>query len=1099
MDIILWLFDTLPAPFWPESLFGWLAWVVFLGWLVLLLWPPRRGHISWKLNLRSLGLLIALFFLAITANLFIGIRLPVGTAMPLPGIPQEPRGLAIMLFSAVPLFLAGGLLGPFSAALLGFAGGVLRFLWDTHNIFTPLELALLGALFSLAVRQRYRTWPFVLLRKPIFAAMVLLLLYLPIFIVDSFMVSTGSLAARLDYALTGVGSRSLALAAEFLIAGIVTQAVVIGYPSLVRRHLPLQPSPLERSLEARFLFWTSALIICLLLALLAGDWIVAGRAAREMLLNRLRGIAEISAQSVPFILETGQNLAGNISTDSDVAVLAGTDLQTSLENHLRSVPFFDELMVFDRSRNLLGSYSSGTVDQFTLFPEETAGLELVFNGVLSQVYTIPPLIQDQGLPARISFLSAILDPVTGQPGRVLVARSSLTNNPFTLPLTTALNSMTGLGGYGILLDEKNRILFHPDDNQVMNQYVGQIMKSPVFFDESAPNGTRNLVYFQPVTGRSWSVVLAVPAMQAQQVALNIAAPLTVLVLILAVAALILLSLGLKTITFSLQTLAMETVRIAQGQLDHVLTVDSVDEIGQFRRSFEQMRISLQARLSELNRLLLVSQGVASSLDVREAVQPVLEAILATGAGAVRMILLPVDEEASQQDEAVLALGPHADAYARFDDQVAQLADRSEALFLADAAGVIRIQVASKGARLASAFIILLRHENRKYGVLWAGYDKPHQFSDSDQRFLNTLSGQAALAAANYHLFRSVEAGRQRLAAILASTPDPVLVIDQFERLLLANPAAAKLLSPNAEMTRGLPVDKVVSQPALLEVLRSDVLEKLTGEVLLPDGRVYLATASPVESEGRPMGRVCILRDVTHFKELDLMKTEFVNTVSHDLRSPLTLIRGYATMLEMVGTLNDQQQTYARKIVQGVEGMSRLVNTLLDLGRVEAGVGLQLEIVPIADLIQRSLSPQLQVAVQKNIELTINTDKCSNPDAQIEADPVLFQQVIQNLLENAIKYTPSGGVILAQAQLVEKDLLFTVKDSGIGIDPMDQPHLFEKFYRGRQREAREQKGSGLGLAIVKSIVEHHGGKVWLESQLGKGSIFYMQMPLRQERV
>ncbi|MCX6067062.1 MAG: ATP-binding protein [Chloroflexi bacterium] len=397
---------------------------------------------------------------------------------------------------------------------------------------------------------------------------------------------------------------------------------------------------------------------------------------------------------------------------------------------------------------------------------------------------------------------------------------------------------------------------------------------------------------------------------------------------------------------------------------------------------------------------------------------------------------------------------------------------------------------------ASLLAISLRHENRNFGVLWAGYHQPSQFSETDVRFLITLAGQAALAASNNHLFRSAEVGRQRLAAILDSTPDPVLVTDQFNHLLLANPAAWQVLGASVETGAGQPIEKIVSQQALLNILQATSPDKLSAEVTLPTGQVYLATASPVVAEGRPVGRVCILRDVTHFKELDTMKTEFVNTVSHDLRSPLTLMSGYATMLDMVGTLNEQQQGYVKKIISGVENMAKLVNNLLDLGRVEAGVGLQLETIPLLSVLERVIGPLHLLAVQKNIRLTTETPKNTIP--LIQADQALFQQALYNLVENAIKYTPPGGSVIVRMNIKGDSILFEVQDSGIGIAPNDQAHLFEKFFRGGQREAREQKGTGLGLAIVRSIVERHGGKVWLESQLGQGSTFFLQVPLHQLR-
>jgi signal transduction histidine kinase len=266
------------------------------------------------------------------------------------------------------------------------------------------------------------------------------------------------------------------------------------------------------------------------------------------------------------------------------------------------------------------------------------------------------------------------------------------------------------------------------------------------------------------------------------------------------------------------------------------------------------------------------------------------------------------------------------------------------------------------------------------------------------------------------------------------------------------------------------------------------------EIMLADKRTYLATASSVMVEGRQIGRVCIMRDVTHFKELDSMKSEFVATVSHDLRSPLTLMRGYATMLEMVGELNEQQQGYVRKIISGVENMSRLVNNLLDLGRIEIGVGLQVEQVTVLDIIERVTSALQLQASQKNITLNIELPK-DMPHA-VDADQALLHQAVYNLMENAIKYTPNDRRVVIRTLSQPGYLIFAIEDSGPGISAEDLPHLFEKFYRGKQRETRAQPGSGLGLAIVHSIATNHGGRVWVDSVIGKGSTFYLQIPLTQ---
>jgi len=257
-----------------------------------------------------------------------------------------------------------------------------------------------------------------------------------------------------------------------------------------------------------------------------------------------------------------------------------------------------------------------------------------------------------------------------------------------------------------------------------------------------------------------------------------------------------------------------------------------------------------------------------------------------------------------------------------------------------------------------------------------------------------------------------------------------------------------------------------------------------------------STASSVIAEEQPIGRVCILRDVTHFKELDTLKSEFVSTVSHDLRSPLTLMRGYATMMEMAGDLNEQQKGYIKKIVTGVENMSRLVNNLLDLGRIELGVGLNVEKVPIIDILDRVYSALQLRANEKNIHFALETAPDLPP--LIEADQDLLHQAIYNLVENAIKYTPEGKAVNIRAHADADNIFFEIQDSGIGISKKDQERLFEKFFRGSTREARTQQGTGLGLAIVRSIAENHGGRVWVKSEPGEGSTFHLQVPLTQPK-
>ena len=1094
MSFIFTLLAGFPYPILP-TLTGWIAWLLLLGLIIFLLYRWRRSQPRWKA--RDWGIFAGLIILTFFTSLFIGIQLPAGSALPLPNFPSDHApGSSLMLFSAISWTLAGGLLGPLGAALVGALAGLLRGVWDTYNFFTLLEFSLLGVLFSISVRQRFRTTIYQITRQPIVSALILIPVHVILYVIAEFFSTTAAVpaAARLDFAISNAGISALAFSGEMILAGIVVQLAAAVFSSAWGAKQQLQPSPTEQSLETRFLFGTGSFIIILLLVLLIGDWIVAGNKASDMIEKRLSSTAESAAQTVPFFLETGQNLAAQTAAEPRLLQATDPELSAILGQHMQAAPYFDQLLVLDTATgSLLGAYPTSARQGFSLYPQESTGMQLAASGVLTQIYSIPSLTPDGS--AHVSFMIGIVGPA-GHVQRVLIGRTTLLTNPLTQPLIKSLQSISDLNGTGMLLDENRQIIYAFSKTSVPSAYDGPGEDTPVFYSSTAPDGTRQLVYFQPVVARPWSIVMTVPAQQTQQLALDIAMPLFMMIIVLAVIALISLRFGLRVITRSLQNLAVEANRIAQGKLDHPLQVTGVDEVGQLRRAFEQMRISLAARLDELNRLLVVSQGVASSLEMQDTVKPVLEAVMNTGANAVRVVLLPaILPETPVELPTRFAVGPAKDAYAYLDEQILNMAQRQERIVFPNLSRTRELTFDPKRLQPGALLAVALRHENRYYGVVWAAYEQTRNFSESDVRFVTTLAGQAALAVANARLYLNVEVARRQLEAILDSTPDPVLVIDQHNRVLLANPAAGQSLDIDVYKAGGQSIEKIVHQKPLLDLLQASG-EKKSVEVILPDRRTYLATASSVIAEGHLFGRVCILRDVTSFKELDTMKSEFVATVSHDLRSPLTLMRGYATMLEMVGELNEQQQSYVKKIVTGVENMTRLVNTLLDLGRIELGVGLQVENVSVLDILERVTSALQLQASQKNIVFNLEIPK-DMPHA-IEADQALLHQAIYNLVENAIKYTPEKGSVTVRTRTEKNNLIFEIQDNGIGIEPEDMPRLFEKFYRGKQREARAQHGSGLGLAIVRSIAESHGGRVWVESQPGKGSTFYLLIPLTQPK-
>jgi two-component system NtrC family sensor kinase len=283
-----------------------------------------------------------------------------------------------------------------------------------------------------------------------------------------------------------------------------------------------------------------------------------------------------------------------------------------------------------------------------------------------------------------------------------------------------------------------------------------------------------------------------------------------------------------------------------------------------------------------------------------------------------------------------------------------------------------------------------------------------------------------------------------------------------------------------------PIDQVVHHEDLVElVCKKDIEYPYRCELTMDDGRIMNAKLTKIPELG-----ICVtMHDVTNLKELDRIKSDFVNTVSHDLRSPLTAILGYVDLITRVGPNNPKQDEFIKREQVRVRNITSLINDLLELGRIESGFDARKDFVSLPVIIQYSMDSFGSSIMEKKLKIDLDV---AEEVEKVFGDFTRLRQLVDNLLGNAIRYTPIEGEIRISLRSHNNQVIFQVQDTGPGIPPQDQPYIFDKFYRGSNVEKRIP-GSGLGLAIVKSIVGNHQGRVWVESTLGQGSTFTVVLP------
>ncbi len=510
------------------------------------------------------------------------------------------------------------------------------------------------------------------------------------------------------------------------------------------------------------------------------------------------------------------------------------------------------------------------------------------------------------------------------------------------------------------------------------------------------------------------------------------------------------------------------------------------------------------RIRQRDYLLRIARAITQELDIDKLLARILRDATEMLAGQAGLIALRgesggwklsashgIPVSLARNIDPLLAEVPDHDAPARF--EVPEISRLLQNL----------TRIASMSL-LTGVALPLIAHK-RVIGLIFIFRSYSGSFSVNDRALLQSFADQAAIAVQNAQLYSQVTREKQRMDALLDSTADGILIMRPDHVIERCNPAFCRIWGAPKESVQGLIHDDVIrwiqrSQGVTLEEaeaggwpLTAHATLYVEGDIQRPSGNpiaVGITYAPLLSPEGNLLNIIASVRDITHFREAEELKSVFISVISHELKTPVALIKGY------VGTLRRDDVSWDREIVQDslevieeeADRLTELIENLLDASRLQAG-GLSLNLCDLDfELFAENLAERFRTQTNRH---QISTD--FPPDFPVVvADEDRLGQVLSNLLSNAIKYAPDGGQIKISGQVRPEQIIICVQDQGPGIAPGDIPHVFDRFYRADDA-SRTTKGAGLGLYLTRAIIEAHGGRIWVDPRPGDGARICFSLP------
>jgi PAS domain S-box-containing protein len=502
-------------------------------------------------------------------------------------------------------------------------------------------------------------------------------------------------------------------------------------------------------------------------------------------------------------------------------------------------------------------------------------------------------------------------------------------------------------------------------------------------------------------------------------------------------------------------------------------------------------------------LLRISRAMTSQLDLRAVLRLILESAIELVGGKIGLIAL-ADSDGSYKIQASYGLSARMIPLVRpFFADLPGL-DESREFNIPDLERRLQIVMRAIGMSLYQVVALPMIVGDMLVGVIYVL--RQSAFTFADRRALSAFAGQAAIAVHNARLYQQVSREKQRLDAILENSGDGVMLLDAEANITVFNRALTMMTGIPAEEAIGKPCSETLilhdhhthePAPELTNPLhrcREGEQIQVQGDYVREDGiRITLGiTFSPLfDSEGRLVNIIANVRDVTHFREAEEMKSTFISVISHELKTPVALIKGYAGTLRRPDAEWDTEtiRESMEIIEEESDRLAELIDNLLDASRLQAGQ-MQLEKQGVQlDRLAARIAQEFRTQTRLHA-----LDLDFAPDfPEVQGDPERLRQVLSNLLSNAIKYSPDQGKITISGRYDDQHVYVAVSDQGIGIPAGERDRIFDRFYRVENALSRRTQGAGLGLYLVKSVIEAHRGRIWVSSSPGQGSTFVFSLP------